>query len=92
LSSAYCEGASAATDEGDDFQLVAFADDGVSELRPAEDAAIHFDRDPPGIESEILEELLDGGPGEDLVRLAVEPNADGVFGGYFFSPFLFAAR
>jgi hypothetical protein len=90
--SAYCEAASAATYESDDFQLIAFADQGVSELGPPEDASIHLDGDAAGVESEILEELLDRYPGRHLVRLAVEPDAEGSGGGYFFSSFLFAAR
>jgi hypothetical protein len=56
-SSAYCEAASAATDESDDFKLIAFADHGVSELRPPEDAAVPLDGDATGVEAEVLEEL-----------------------------------
>jgi hypothetical protein len=90
--SAYCEAPSAATDEGDDLELVAVADESGSELRPAEDAAIHLDGDAGRVEPEILEELPDRGPHGKLTRLTIEPDADGVSGGYFFSSFLFAAR
>jgi hypothetical protein len=90
--SAYSEAPSAATNEGDDLELVAVADERGAELRPAQDAAIHLDRDAGGVEPEILEELVNGGPDGELTRLTVEPDADRVGGGYFFSSFLFAAR
>jgi hypothetical protein len=89
---AYCEADSAATDEGDDFQLVAVRDDGVSELRPLEDAAVPLDGDASSVEAELLEELLDRNPRREQVRLAVEADADFAGGGYFFSSFLFVAR
>jgi len=91
-SSAYFEAPSAATDEGHDFQLVAFADHGASELRPPQDASIPLDGDAGRVDSELFQELMDRGPRGKLVGLAVEPDADPVGGGYFFSSFLFAAR
>jgi hypothetical protein len=92
MRSAYCEAVSAATDEGDDFELVAVSDDGASELRPPQDAAVPLDGDSGGVETELLEECLDGNPGLEQVRLAVEADADFAGGGYFFSSFLFVAR
>ena len=92
MRSAYCEAVSAATDEGDDFQLVAVRDDRVSELCPPEDAAVPLDGDATDVEAEVLEELLDRSPPGELVRLAVEADADFAGGGYFFSSFLFVAR
>jgi hypothetical protein len=91
-SSAYCEADSAATDEGDDFQLVAVRDHGGLKLGPPDDAAVPLDGDAVGVEPELLEELLDRSPPGELARLAVEADADSVGGGYFFSPFLFVAR
>jgi hypothetical protein len=90
--SAYCEAGSAATDEGDDFELVAVSDDGASELRPPQDAAVPLDGDAGRVEAELLEELLDGNPRREQVRIAVEADADFAGGGYFFSSFLFVAR
>ncbi len=91
-SSAYCEADSPATDEGDDFELVAIGDDGGSELCPAEDAAVPLHGDAAGVEAEVLEELLDRNPRWESVRLSVEADADFAGGGYFFSSFLFVAR
>jgi hypothetical protein len=91
-SSAYCEATSAATDEGDDFQLIAVRDDRVSEFSPPQDAAVPLDGDATGVEVEVLEELLDRSPLGELTGLSVEADADFPGGGYFFSSFLLVAR
>jgi hypothetical protein len=84
---AYCEAELAATDERDDFELIAIRDDDAPEVGSTQDAAIPLDRDAGGVQTQIFEKPLHRNARGKLVRLAVEKDAS-----YFFSSFLFAAR
>ena len=84
---AYCEAGLPATHERDDFELVAVRHQRGPEIGAAQDSAVPFHRHAPRVQTELLEDPLDGNARRELVRLAVEEDA-----GYFFPSFLLAAR